>query len=859
VTDKFQSDSTPARARPSPGGVATPGGGATPDMSLPLREAIASLPGAAFVTDLDGKVVAWNRDMEKLTGVRERDIIGKGRFACGKALTGRAEPTLVDLLGSDDDELRRRVEAIYEYVAIQPGRVDAELHIPASSGQAEQYLRMAACPLSGRGGEVVGAVQIVCDRTGRRVAERQAMQAERDERSFARNLEALGEVSVELSGARSITQLCRLAVELGRTKLGFDRLGLWLATGQPNEFRGTFGTDEAGMIRDERAATVRISPDDLLAQVAKAPLTVGLSEDSELYNHLAEVVGRGMHAAAVLRSGRNVIGLLATDNLLGGKPITAQQTKLLRLYALNLAQLYTRKQAEESLYDEMVFANALLETAQVIVLVLDRDCRIVRMNPYAEELTGYSLDEVKGKDWISTFVPRSERTRIRRIFAASVDNIQTNGNVNAIVTRDGTRRDVEWYDKTIKDHDGNNVGVLAIGLDVTVRRKFEQERRQSQKMEAVGRLAGGIAHDFNNQLTIIKGYSDLILKGLDEGDCLYEQVQEIRKAAENAASVTSQLLTFSRKQMLHPRTLNINDVLMDMSNSLERIIGERIKFRIITAPDLGNTSADPSWVRQAIMNLVVNALDAMPNGGELTIRTRNVKLGRSYSRRHRGAKPGPHVVVLFRDTGDGMDAATRRRAFEPFFTTKPAGEGTGLGLSMVYGFTMQSGGNITLTSRPGKGTTLRIYLPSVSVPVGAETDGGEDERDFSGTETVLLVEDDQSIRELTARFLRDNGYTVLALPDAAEALDLAADRLASIDILVTDVSMPGMTGTALAAALREVRPSLPVLFTTGYAERNVLGRAVKPGAEKLLLKPFRPGELGSAIRTLLDAASSDGG
>jgi two-component system cell cycle sensor histidine kinase/response regulator CckA len=566
------------------------------------------------------------------------------------------------------------------------------------------------------------------------------------------------------------------------------------------------------------------------------------------------VIGRGDRAAAQLWDGERVVGFICTDNLLSGRSVTLRDAELLRLYAVNLAHLYTRKMAEEELRRQRDFADALIATAPVIVVVLDADCRIIRINSFAEKLLGYSLAEVEGKNWISTFVSPRQRRRIRRAFEGSVSAVATNGSVSGIVTRDGSIRQIEWYDQAIKDAQGSSVAVLAIGLDVTDRIRYEDEVRQSQKMEAIGRLAGGIAHDFNNQLTVIKGYSDLLLRQLAADSDVRDQVLEIQKAAGQAEALTAQLLAFSRKQILQPRVLSLPDVLEDMRRSLDRMTGERIELKTVTGKGLWSVSADPSQVRQAIMNVVINSRDAMEAGGILTIRTKNVVLGRAYSLRHKGAKPGPHVAMSLRDTGVGMDKQTLGRALEPFFTTKPVGKGTGLGLAMVYGFVKQSGGHMTLTSRPGKGTTVRIYLPAVWAKADRLHAPTPRTHRSRGSARILLVEDEESVRKLAVRFLGDSGYNVVEAGDVPSALAVLHHHGGRIDLLVTDVAMPGKSGVDLADEMRKVYPRLPVLFVSGYADGESMKRSLLPGLEQLLGKPFRPEDLGNGVRSLLDAA-----
>ncbi|HOF19015.1 MAG TPA: ATP-binding protein, partial [Phycisphaerae bacterium] len=393
-------------------------------------------------------------------------------------------------------------------------------------------------------------------------------------------------------------------------------------------------------------------------------------------------------------------------------------------------------------------------------------------------------------------------------------------------------------------------------LDITDRKELEDQLRQSQKMEAVGQLAGGIAHDFNNQLTVMRGYCDLILREKEGGENLADwrhHASEIRSAVDRAAMLTGQLLAFSRRQMLQPKVLNLNEQLKAFSTTLGRIIGENIRLVLDCQDDLWNASVDPAHFDQTVMNLVLNARDAMPDGGQLTLETRNVELGEDYARQHPGMSPGPHVMIAVSDTGAGMSEETQRRAFEPFYTTKPQGQGSGLGLAMVYGFVKQSHGAVYLYSEPGKGTTFKIYLPrSETAPVSVAPSPNGAQQTLRGDETILLAEDDVGVRQLAVRILEQFGYTVLATTNPQEALALANDSQRRIDLLITDVIMPGMSGPELARNIGLVRPDLEVLYVSGYTQNAILHHGVIDKGVNLLTKPFGPMDLAGAVRRTLD-------
>jgi CheY-like chemotaxis protein len=373
-------------------------------------------------------------------------------------------------------------------------------------------------------------------------------------------------------------------------------------------------------------------------------------------------------------------------------------------------------------------------------------------------------------------------------------------------------------------------------------------------MEAVGRLAGGVAHDFNNLLGVIIGYSDLLLDRVSPDDPDHHHVQEIKKAGSRAASLTRQLLAFSRKQVFQPKVLDLNAVVADLNKLLHRLIGEDIELVTALRPTLGTIKMDPGQLEQVLMNLVVNARDAMPKGGKLTIATANVDVDESYCRSHPAIQVGPHVVLAVSDTGIGMDAETQARIFEPFFTTKELGKGTGLGLSTVYGVVKQSEGYIWVYSEPGIGTTFKIYFPRVDEPVDVIGIGRPNSAQLRGTETILIAEDAEPLRKLTCTFLKSNGYRVLAAGSGAEAIKMAAEYLEPIHLLLTDVVMPRMSGPELANRLTAARPEMRVVYMSGYTDDAIVHYGVLEPGTFFIEKPFSRDVLLGKVRDALDQA-----
>jgi len=395
---------------------------------------------------------------------------------------------------------------------------------------------------------------------------------------------------------------------------------------------------------------------------------------------------------------------------------------------------------------------------------------------------------------------------------------------------------------------------LIVPQDCTRRKQLEEQLRQAQKMEAVGMLAGGIAHDFNNLLTIINGYSQMLLGGLPANDENRSSVEQIMKAGERAAELTRQLLTFSRRQVVRPKVLNLNVVIASAAVMLRRLIGEHIELRIVAGSDLGKVHADPGQLEQVIMNLAVNSRDAMPNGGSLILETHNMELEETYVGPHTTLKPGRYVMLAVTDTGSGMDAQTRSHLFEPFFTTKAQGQGTGLGLSTVYGIVKQSGGDIVVYSEPSQGTCVKIYFPAVNEAATEDVAENHTERASSGSETILMVEDEEAVRKLVRRTLEKQGYRLLVAASGIEALDIVEHYKGPLDLLITDVIMPQMGGRELAERLKTLRPDIQILFISGYTESTVVRTGSLAKDEMFLPKPFTPVTLARRVRELLDTA-----
>jgi two-component system cell cycle sensor histidine kinase/response regulator CckA len=495
---------------------------------------------------------------------------------------------------------------------------------------------------------------------------------------------------------------------------------------------------------------------------------------------------------------------------------------------------------------------ALLESASQAIISIDRTGRIVLVNGRAEQMFGYGRDEMLGSP-MELLLPDSKRATHSRDRDGYFErpHIRPMGIGLDLAGRrkNGSEFPVEVSLSYVESDTGSYA--IAFVSDISQRKELEEQLLHAQKMEAVGRLAGGVAHDFNNMLTVISGYNRMILDELPVADPLRGYAEEVLNAAERAAGLTNQLLAFSRRQVMQPRVINVNTIMSQTQKMLQRLIGEDIALSMSLAPDIGNIRADPGHVEQSIVNLAVNARDAMPTGGRLTIETANVVLDENYARTHMGVAPGDFVMIAVSDSGHGMDAETRKRVFEPFFTTKAKGKGTGLGLATVYGIVKQTGGDIWVYSEPGCGTTFKLYFPRVAEQVGSLAASAGEPARKAGGETILVVEDEKAVRELTVRMLKHLGYIILTASSGAEALEISSAHQGNIDLLLTDVVMPNMSGRQLADALLLLRPQTKVLFLSGYTENTVVHHGVLEKGVDFLPKPFTRENLAKKLREML--------
>jgi two-component system, cell cycle sensor histidine kinase and response regulator CckA len=514
------------------------------------------------------------------------------------------------------------------------------------------------------------------------------------------------------------------------------------------------------------------------------------------------------------------------------------------------------KRAEQALENEQRFLLAMLDTLSDGIVACDAAGVVTLVNRATRELYGLPVDIPVSESWDVAFelfdvngqspLAPSDRPLARALRDEVVKDAEI-----VIVPKIGTRRTVLASGRPIRDERGSKLGAVMAIHDVTERNSLEQQFRQAQKMEAFGQLAGGVAHDFNNLLTTILGYSDLLLAS-NQADEIREDIEQIHRAGERAADLTAQLLAFSRNQVAEPRMLDLNLLVGEMEKMLGRIIGGGIELRTFLDPAIGSVNADPGRIEQVLLNLVINAKDAMPEGGRLTIETSRVELDASYARQHMGVVPGRYIRLSVSDTGVGVPSEIVPRIFEPFFTTKNQGKGTGLGLSTVYGIVKQGRGHVWVDSEPGNGSVFSVYLPEVEARASQIEPLNRDEKPKAGTGTIFLVEDDDSIRSLAHRVLVEAGYTVIEAGSGEDALSMFVS-LGPIDMVVTDTALPGLNGVKLAQELRTLQPDLRILFTSGFTDADF--SVVTEPTERpthFLQKPFSPELLLRCVHQVLD-------
>ena len=565
----------------------------------------------------------------------------------------------------------------------------------------------------------------------------------------------------------------------------------------------------------------------------------------------ARRVADGLPVSSEVHGGDEIAGLARVLSQTSERLLA--QAEELRAAKRDLESRVEQRTAEllatnESLRQANDVRQAVIQASPLAIWALDLEGKVRFWNPAAERIFGWQESELLGR--MLPIVQPDQQEEYQRWLEGFRLGVEVAGVERSRLKKDGSRIEVAIWTASLRDAEGRISGTIFIDSDVTERNRLEAQFRQSQKLEAIGQLAGGVAHDFNNLLTIMTGYVEMLLDELRDNPTLAEYAGEMKFAANRATALTKQLLAFSRRQMSQPQILDLNETVAHSMKLLRRVIGEDIQISTHFYPQLASVHVDPTHIDQILMNLVVNARDAMPGGGQVTIETANVTLDQNYLDKHLGVKPGPYVLLAVSDTGGGISPETKERLFEPFFTTKQVG-GTGLGLSIVYGIVKQNQGEIGVYSELGQGTTFKIYLPAVQAPADASPEETVGLAEAGGSETILVCEDEVPIRKLIHSMLTKLGYHVLVADSPEKAMEIVSQNGGDIHLLLTDVVMPQTNGFELAKMVRAVRPGIRVLYMSGYTDHRLTSSWIVEPGTPLLQKPFTAPMLDQQIRGLL--------
>lgn len=662
---------------------------------------------------------------------------------------------------------------------------------------------------------------------------------------FLSQMSALSTVIATLTTCDSFDDLCYKAVAMGRQQLGFDRLGLWFTTDEPDQIVGSYGTALTGEIRDERHQRFNFRNDHRMGRqlqsreryVYEPSILLSDAYDSEIAHH-------GWKAVAALWSGEQIIGYLFTDNLILHRPYSENEGELLSLYALLLGHLCTRLRVEEVLRERENSYRTLIDAIPDYMFVVTREGIVLDYHEAQPATLNVPLVDMVGK-------------HVRELVYAKAANLYMDAIERAFTTGDivtfeyPLRYEESSYHLEVRVTAGGDKKAIILVRDITAGKLLEEQLVAAQKMESLGRMASGIAHDFNNLLTVIQGFASVSTALATDGPPrLLNALDRIRSASEKGARLTNQLLLFAKKQVVQPQVFQVQEQIRALITILESLLGEKIALSFTSDDNIDNIYMDPGQFEQVLINLAVNARDAMPNGGLYTIAICNVVITEAEQNQWLPIPTGRYVLVEASDTGTGMSEEVKKQIFEPFFTTKEPGHGTGLGLAICHGIVQQSGGQILVNSTVGKGTVFSIYLPITNRETG-DHEEGEREEQRSGSETILLVEDDEPVRAVAAEMLTNCGYNVLECAGGRDALAKALSYPKSIDLLMTDMIMPKVSGREVAEKFMELRPGKPVLLVSGYAGELPDALVNLPNV-RFLSKPFTFHTLTTAVRTILD-------
>jgi len=757
-----------------------------------LRVILEALPVATFDLDTEGVVRnIWNPAAERLLGWTRQEALGKF------------------LPSVQTEEAKKEFQNFREQMRLEKSIMGIDLLRRRKDGSPIEYSLYAA-PFHDSQGQVIGNIAVLVDITDRKHAEAALRESEEN---FRRSLDD-SPLGIRIATSEGETLYAnQAALEI----YGYDSVGELERT--PVKERYTPESYAEFRTRKEKRERSEFGPSEYEISIVRKN-----GEIRRVQVFRKEVIWNGQ-----------------------------------RQFQVIYQDITKRKQAEEALRQSEERYRTILEDIEEGYFEVTLAGRPTFLNNSMSKIHGYPREELLGIDY-RHFTDEENAKKLVEAF----NRVYRTGEPGElldyeIIRKDGTKRQVEVIASLKKDLSGNPIGFRGITRDVTERKQAEEKMeslqeqlRQSQKMEAIGRLAGGIAHDFNNLLTIIKGYSQLSLIELKEDIPLKKNIEQIDRATDKAANLVRQLLAFSRRQIMEMKVLDLNAILRNLDNMLRRVIGEDIELVTVLAEDLGRVKTDPGWIEQAIMNLAVNARDAMASGGKLTIETGNVDLDEAYRGGHVAVEPGRYVMLSVSDTGAGKSPEVMERLFEPFFSTKEKDKGTGLGLSTVYGIVKQSEGDIWVYSEPGKGATFKIYLPRVDELLEerrAKDVGNELSR---GNETILLVEDEEEVRKLALRVLERQGYKVLAARQGDEALLMCEQHKGPIHLMLTDVVMPGMNGHELAKRLESLHPEMKVVYMSGYTDDAIVHHGVLEKGMNYIQKPFTVNGLTRKVREVLD-------
>jgi PAS domain S-box-containing protein len=794
-----------------------------------LATTLNSIGDAVMATDIQGRITFMNPVAEALTGWTEAEALDRNSRQVFKVISGQSRAPIENLVAK----------------AIEEGRVielGEDAWLVAKDG-SEIPVDDTVAPIRDEQGQITGTVIVFHDITERKRSETEMRRRHRElillNRIIAAsaaeaNPEAMLEIACrELALAFDLPQAAAALVDT-------TTMAARLVAGHQPEAEAT---GESNVLPIDTIPVIQF----LLNH--KAPLMVNDVQPESRLSSIQEVMIRSGLASLL------VMPLLIEGEVAGclglgsaeARAFSAEEVSL----AWNAADQIAVALARSQLAQTHQLLTTAIEQAAESVVITDTQGAILYVNPAFEQITGYRQAEVAGRSF--RFLGRHDQATsgLYKIWGTvEAEGVWSGRLVNK--RKDGSRYTVDTTITPVRSEQGHIVNYVALQRDISRELQLEEQFHQAQKMEAIGQLAGGVAHDFNNLLTAINGFAELSQLQLAADDPLQESMGKILHAGRRAADLVRQLLAFSRKQDVQPQLLELNRVVTDLDKMLGRIIGEHIQIRTNLPPDLWLVNVDPTQLEQIIINLAVNARDAMPAGGHLTIETSNVVLDQDYTAMHLEAQPGEYVMLAVSDTGVGMSKDVVDHIFEPFFTTKEVGQGTGLGLATVYGIVQQSGGYIWVYSEEGQGTTFKIYLPRAVQQTVAPRQNGQGRALPRGTETILLVEDEPAVREIAARSLRGRDYVVIEAADGQDALHRYQEHGGQIQLLLTDMVMPGINGQRLAEQLSEGHPDLKTLFMSGFTDSAVEGHSGLAPDAPFIQKPFSPGALVRKVREVLD-------